>query len=90
MARNSFVDALSTADERWKFQQTRPKTLNKALTAAVEQEALFTAYRQRNMAAISVQPATDKSTQDLIQELAELKALVQQMASQGPRSDLAF
>ena len=82
MARDSFIDALSTAEERWKVHQTRPKTLNEALTVAVEQEAFFTADRQRNTAIRSVQPATDKSTEDLKQELAELKALVQQMASQ--------
>ena len=47
MARDHFVDALSDPDVRWKVQQSRPKTLDEALTIAVELEAFVSADRQR-------------------------------------------
>ncbi|KAK3720686.1 hypothetical protein QZH41_003451 [Actinostola sp. cb2023] len=47
MGRDFFIDALGDAETRWKMLQARPKTLNNALTIAVELEAFVTAERQR-------------------------------------------
>ena len=47
LARDHFVDALGDADMRWKVHQSRPKTLDEALTIAVELEAFIAADRQR-------------------------------------------
>ena len=43
MARDNFIDALGDADTRWKVHQSRSKSLNDALTIAVELEAFLTA-----------------------------------------------
>ena len=82
MARDSFIDALGTAEERWKVHQARPTTLNDALGAAVEQEAFFAADKQRGGSVRALQLPIEKPVEDLKKELAELKAMVQQLASQ--------
>ena len=64
VAMDHFIDALNDSDTRWKIRQTRPKTLEDALTLAVELEAFLTAERQRNhVRTIQVQPAPREPTQ---------------------------
>ena len=46
LAQDHFVDALGDADMRWKVHQSRPKTLDEAMTIAVELEAFIAADRQ--------------------------------------------
>ena len=84
MVKGSFIDALGTADEHWKVHQTRPKTLNKALSAAVELETFFTADKERSGVARAVQSSSTHKLTDVNfrQELSELKALVKQMTDQ--------
>ena len=48
LAHDHFVDALSNVDMRWRVHQSRPQTLNDALTIAVELEAFMSANCQQN------------------------------------------
>ena len=48
MAQDHFIDALRDSDARWKIRQARPKTLDEALTLAVELETFRTAERERS------------------------------------------
>ena len=88
MARDSFIDALGTAEE---VHQARPKTLNDALSAAVEQESFFAADKQRGGAARSIQtPSTQNPPETgLQQEVTELKALIRSLAEQNTMSNNA-
>ena len=61
MARDNFVDVLGDADMCWNVHQSRPKTLNDALTIAVELEAFLTVDQQRGCTARAAQ-AIPKST----------------------------
>ena len=94
MARDNFIDALGDADTRWKVHQSRPKTLNDALTIAVELEAFLTADQQRGHTvraarAIPESTAGQNSGQenpctDFKKELQEVKDLLTKLSAQKP------
>lgn len=46
LARDHFLDALNDLEMQWRVHQSRPRTLNDALTFAVESEAFQSANRQ--------------------------------------------
>ena len=54
MTKNQFIDALGDADVRWKVHQAKAKTLDEALTIAVEVEKFFSADKQRDLNAREV------------------------------------
>ena len=88
IAKDQFIEALADPELRWKVHQAKAVTLTKALDAAVEVEAFFSAEKQRNsrpkilQAVMSQSPRPTDTT--LRQEIHELKTMVQRLA-QHPR-----
>ena len=57
LARDHFIDALPDPDVRWQIQQSRPKSLQDAVTTAIELEAFQLANAQRGVPTRAVVPA---------------------------------
>ena len=95
MAQDFFVDALRDSDARWKLRQARPKSLDEALTLAVELEAFRAAERDRTGPGAKTahaypeepQEACRQSTLDLQKEIEDLKAHVMRLSSGRGRPD---
>ena len=62
LGRDHFVDALLDSDKRWRVTQARPKSLQDAVTTAVELEASQTAEQQRGHSYTRVAQATSVSS----------------------------
>ena len=95
LARDHFIDALSDIDMQWRVHQSRPQTLNDALTIAVELEAFMSAHRQQNRPTRAVIPGdNDISSHGEHQgtagastsaELQEIKVMLQKMMEDKSR-----
>ncbi|XP_028513771.1 uncharacterized protein LOC114574680 [Exaiptasia diaphana] len=79
LARDYFVDALVDADMRWRIHQSRPKTLNDALTVAVELEAfLETGHPRKQVHAVAVEESPDQGA-SAASDLKDIKSLLQKL-----------
>ena len=89
MAQDQFIDALRVSDARWKIRQARPKTLDEALTLAVELETFRTAERERSgvtqVMHTSPEDQTEacrKTTLGLQKEIEDLKNQIKRLSPQ--------
>ena len=77
LAMGYFIDSISDAEMRLKFQQTRPKDLNEAVKVAVELEAFDRAERQRRGMKYARQTDTqaeeNSSLKQILEEVKENK-----------------
>ena len=79
LARDHFVDALVDADMRWRIHQSRPKTLNDALTVAVELEAFMeTSQPRRQVRAVAAEKSPDQGP-SATSDLKEIKSLLEKL-----------
>ena len=95
LARDYFVDTLDDMDMRWRIHQSRPQTLNEALTIAVELEAFLYANRQTNRQARAILTRDNDANIGEEQrgtagasgtsELKEIKVMLQKILDDKPR-----
>ena len=86
LARDHFIDALPESEVRWRIHQARPKSLQEALTTALEIEAFYVANRHRaRIQARAVfppppeAPAPMSPQNDLYLQVGELRQFVNKL-----------
>ena len=88
LARDSFIDALTDSEMRTRILQMRTQTIQEAMEAAIELEALTTAEKERGQRRVrelgGSKAATDSSELKMIRgELERLKRQLAQATLEG-------